>query len=94
MQDGILLFCNEAFAAMIGYIPAEIIGTPVPNLIAPEDRDMVMERQRNRLAGKSQKESYQFKMLHRDDTTRVPVLLSVGIGTCRTGQQLSELSGT
>jgi len=83
MQDGFLRFCNEAFAAMIGFTPSEIIGMPVPGLIAPEDRDLVMERQRSRLAGKSLKESYEFRMLHRDATTRVPVLLSVGIGTYR-----------
>ena len=83
MQDGFLRFCNEAFAAMIGFTPSEIMGTPVPGLIAPEDRDLVMERQRSRLAGKSLKESYEFRMLHRDATTRVPVLLSVGIGTYR-----------
>jgi len=81
MQDGILQFCNEAFAAMIGCNPADIIGTPVPDLIAPEDREMVMERQRSRLAGASLEESYEFRMLHRDKTTRVPVILSVGIGT-------------
>ena len=83
MQDGLLLFCNQAFAAMIGSVPAEIIGMPVPDLIAPEDRDMVMERQRSRLAGRSLKESYEFRMLHRDGATRVPVILSVGIGTYR-----------
>jgi PAS domain S-box-containing protein len=81
MQDGICLFCNEAFAAMIGATPSEIIGMPVPDLIAPEDREMVMERQRARLAGKSLPESYEFRMIHRDGMTRVPVILSVGIGT-------------
>ena len=83
MQDGLLLFCNEAFASMIGSVPEAITGTPVPDLIAPEDREMVMERQRARLAGRSLQESYEFRMLHRDGTTRVPVLLSVGIGTYR-----------
>jgi PAS domain S-box-containing protein len=83
MQDGFLQFCNEAFARMIGSTPPEIIGTPVPDLIAPEDRDLVMERQRDRLAGKPLPESYEFNMLHRDATTRVPVMLSVGIGTYR-----------
>jgi PAS domain S-box-containing protein len=83
MQDGLLRFCNEAFARMIGSTPPEIIGTPVADLIAPEDRDMVMGRQRDRLAGKLLPESYEFRMLHKDATTRVPVMLSVGIGTYR-----------
>jgi len=83
MQDGILIFCNDAFAAMIGYTPAMIMGTPVPPLIAPEDREMVMERQRGRLAGKSRLDSYEFRMLHKDQKTRIPVILSVGLGTYR-----------
>ena len=80
MQDAILMFCNVAFAAMIGYTPKEIIGLPIPHLIAPEDRDMVMERHLNRLQGKSFAESYEFSMLHKDGTTRVLVALSVGYG--------------
>jgi len=83
IQDRVLIFCNEAFAAMIGSTPAEIIGKEIPGLIAPEDREMVMERQARRLAGQSLEESYGFRMLHRDGVTRVPVNLSVGIGTYR-----------
>jgi PAS domain S-box-containing protein len=83
MQDGRVLFCNRAFADMIGYTTEELIGSAVPGLIAPEDRDMVMERQKSRLAGKRLPESYEFKMLHKDGTTRVPVLLSVGTGNYR-----------
>ncbi len=81
MQEGILTFCNETFATMIGYAPAEIIGLPVPLLIAPEDRTMVMERQQSRLAGKPVQKSYEFKMLHKDAVTRILVKLSVGVGT-------------
>ncbi len=83
MQDGILLFCNKAFAAMIGYTLTEVTGMPVPELIAPEDRAVVIERQQARLAGRFPQESYQFRMLHKDGNTRIPVLLSVGIGTVR-----------
>lgn len=83
MQDGILRFCNEAFAAMIGYTPEEIIGLPIPHLISPEDRDMVMARHGNRLSGNSFGESYEFRMLHKDGITRVLVILSVGYGTFR-----------
>ena len=82
-QDGLLLYRNEALAAMIGYTIEEVTGMPVPKLIAPEDREMVMERQRARLKGKVLQESYGFRLLHRDGTTRVPVLMSVGTGTYR-----------
>jgi PAS domain S-box-containing protein len=82
-QDGILIYCNQAFADMVGYAIGEVTGMPVPDLIAPEDREMVMERQRARLAGKTLQESYGFRLLHRDGTTRIPVMMSVGTGTYR-----------
>jgi PAS domain S-box-containing protein len=77
-QDGIMLYCNEALASMAGYTAAEVSGMQVPDLIAPEDRDLVMGRQRDRLAGKPLIESYEFSLLHKDGTTRVPILISVG----------------
>ena len=82
-QDGLLIYCNQAFADMVGYAIGEMTGMPVPDLIAPEDREMVMERQRARLAGTALQESYGFRLLYRDGTTRVPVLMSVGTGTYR-----------
>lgn len=79
-QDGNLLLCNEALASMIGYTKEEIMGSPIPGLIAPEDREMVMDRQRGRLAGNSLQESYEFQLLHKDRITKIPVILSVGAG--------------
>ena len=80
-SDDILLMCNESAAAMMGYTPQEIIGFPATNLIAPEDREMVIERQRKRLEDKSPPECYEVRMIHKDATTRIPVTVSVGIST-------------
>ena len=82
-QDGLLIYCNQAFADMVGYAIGDVTGMPIPDLVAPEDREMVMGRQRARLAGKNLQESYGFRLLHRDGTTRIPVMMSVGIGTYR-----------
>ena len=82
-QDGILLLCNEKLAEMVGYTKKEATGMPVSDLIAPEDRDMVMGRQRARLAGEALLESYEFRLLHKDGITRVPVMMSVGTGIYR-----------
>ena len=83
LQDGILLLCNETLAEMVGYTKKEATGMPVSDFIAPEDRDMVMGRQRARLAGEALLESYEFRLLHKDGVTRVPVMMSVGTGMYR-----------
>jgi PAS domain S-box-containing protein len=82
-QDGLLLFCNTPLAEMMGYTTEEITGVPIAGLIAPEDREVVMERQRSRLSGNRIAESYEFRLLHKDGSTRVPVVMSVGTGTYR-----------
>lgn len=81
MQEGIVVFCNEAFAALIGATADDIQGQPIAGLIAPEDRDEVLERYRRRIMGADVPESYEFNALHRDGETRVLVHMNVGLGT-------------
>jgi PAS domain S-box-containing protein len=80
-RDGFLLFTNEPFAAMCGYTAKELAGKPFTPLVAPEDREMVLTRHRNRLSGDTLPETYEFALLHRDGTTRVLVRIRVGTGT-------------
>ncbi|NLV28130.1 MAG: PAS domain S-box protein [Methanomicrobiales archaeon] len=80
-QDGILLMSNEVQAAMLGYCVEEVCGMSITDLIAPEDRDLVLERHYNRLSGQKPPESYEYNLLHRDGKTRIPIRMSVGIGT-------------
>ncbi len=80
-QDEVVLFSNDVFASIVGYAPEEINGKPVPDLVAPEDRYRVMGRYRRRLEGKQEPATFEFHMLHKDGTTRIPVRMSVGIGT-------------
>lgn len=82
-QDGIALFCNNALAALTGYAQEEIPGMSIPDLVTPEDRELVMERQQARLAGHNPPGTYEFRLLHRDGSTRIPVLLSAGTGMYR-----------
>jgi len=80
-QDGILVFHNPAFSAMTGYADAELAGRSIADLIAPEDRDLVLMRHRERLGGKSLPETYEFSMLHHDGTTRIRVVMNVSPAT-------------
>ena len=81
VQDGRLAFYNRAFAEMTGYNEEELIGRLIPELIAPEDREMAMARHQERVSGRLAPESYEFFGLHKDGTSRVRVRLNAGMGT-------------
>jgi PAS domain S-box-containing protein len=73
MQDGVflaqggkLVFANAQLAAMVGYTAAELIQRSFIELIAPEDRDMVLDRHRRRTQGEAVDDHYEFRMLRRD----------------------------
>lgn len=85
-QDGVFIvadtrvvFHNAVVSRITGYRDEEIDGMPVSDLIAPEDREMVMRRYMERLEGKEPPARYEFRMLHRDGATRVAVRMSVSV---------------
>jgi PAS domain S-box-containing protein len=80
-QDGNLVFASPSLALLSGYTLDEVIGMPFSRLIVPEDRDMVLQRHLHRLAGKDLPESYEFSLLHKDNTTRILLQIRVGAGT-------------
>ncbi len=86
MQDGMfllqgtrLIFCNEALGRMVGRPAAELEGCEFLPLIAPEDRELVMERYRRRQAGNAVPAEYEFRLLHADGRRRIDVLMHVGV---------------
>ncbi len=86
MQDGMFLlqgrrvvFCNDAFGQIVGRPASELEGADFLPLVAPEDRDLVLERYRRRQAGESVPGEYEFRLLHADGRRRVDVLVHVGV---------------
>ena len=86
MQDGLFLaldgkldFVNHAFAEIIGYEVDELVGMDSEMVIAPEDRDFVVDRYRRRMTGEVMPTSYEFNLLHKDGTSRVSVLANMGM---------------
>ncbi|NHI90926.1 MAG: PAS domain S-box protein [Candidatus Lokiarchaeota archaeon] len=79
IQDQKMIFINDAFAKIVGYNAGEIIGTNFQDLIAPEDLEMVTNRYYRRQLGEHVPKEYEFKMLHKDGTTRIIVNMNVGI---------------
>jgi PAS domain S-box-containing protein len=69
-QDGVHLYVNDRYAKDLGYSAAELIGKPVREVVAPQDREMVEQRWLDRLAGKKVPRQYQLRSLKKNGTVR------------------------
>lgn len=68
-----IAYVNQAFARITGFTVEELLAFPWPRvqeLVHPEDRAMVWGRFRDRAAGKEVTPQYEFRLLHRDGSTR------------------------
>lgn len=81
VQDGRLVFYNRALTGLSGYTPEELEGKLLSDLIAPEDREMVVSRARERAEGRQVPDRYEFSLLHRDGITRSRMRVSTYLGT-------------
>jgi anti-anti-sigma factor len=61
-----MVFANEQLANLVGYSAADLIGRSITDLIAPEDREMVLDRHHRRQQGEEVSDHYEFRILHRD----------------------------
>jgi PAS domain S-box-containing protein len=84
IQDGVFLlynsryeFVNDAFARMVGYTPAELIGKDFRLIISPGDLKMVTNRYLRRLQGENVPAEYEFRMVHRNGTD---VFVNINVG--------------
>ncbi|HEU4951849.1 MAG TPA: PAS domain S-box protein [Holophagaceae bacterium] len=60
IQDGAFQYGNPAFLRIFGYSEAELKGMPVGNLVAPADRETVLNNIRKRVSGQLQSIHYTF----------------------------------
>lgn len=94
--EGRIAYANEAFARIYGWELSEVIGRPVAELIAPEDRGRVSAYTAIRRAGGPAPASYEFKGLRKDGST-VPLRINVTAysyhGRVCTVGLLEELAG-
>lgn len=79
IQKGNLIFVNNTLAKFVGSTPKDIINKPFPQFVAPEDRDQVLQRYKDRMEGKNVENEYEFKLLHIDNVTRVYCLTHVSL---------------
>lgn len=73
LQDGRIVFANAAVRTITGYSQDEVLQATesmIETAVHPEDRALVWERHRSRLAGQSPPTNYEFRILHKDGHAR------------------------
>ena len=76
MTDGVavvhdlkILYVNDGLRKLFGYSGSEeLIGKNIKVIVAPEDRDRVLERSRNRFSGKQVPSRYEYKGIRKNGT--------------------------
>lgn len=62
-----VVYANPALCRMLGRTAAEIVGRPFVDLIAPEDKSLVLDRHRDRVAGVDSPTRYTIHLLTADN---------------------------
>lgn len=76
LQDEKFRFVNDAIVNILGYTVDEIIGKHVSTVVPEELQEDSAKRLLRRKSGEGASLSYEFNLLHKDGTTRIPVILS------------------
>ncbi len=69
-QDGFVRFANPTTCRILRQSPEEIASRPFVEFIHPEDRALVVERHRRRLAGEEAETGYAFRVLNAEGEVR------------------------
>lgn len=76
-REGRTLLVNPSYARLFGFEdPADLVGSPLVEQLAPEVREAILERHRLRLAGNAALDEYETVGLRRDGST-FPFLVNV-----------------
>jgi len=66
VQDLIIKYANPRSSAIIGYSPQELIDTPMPNYIHPNELQKILKKYKRRLAGENPDSIYETKLIHKN----------------------------
>jgi diguanylate cyclase (GGDEF)-like protein/PAS domain S-box-containing protein len=88
IENELMVYANPALCALLGRPAADIVGRPFIEMIAPEDRELVLTRHRDRLSGRHGPNSYTLRLLSANG--RKPVCeLHVGLTVNRDGRTVA-----
>ncbi len=62
IEEGRIVFANQALLSMSGYSRDKVIGFPFDNLVAPQDKEKVQIRYRARMEGKNVPSQYELHL--------------------------------
>lgn len=79
LQDEKFIFVNDAIVDILGYTVEEMKGQHFSVVIPPELRDEAVRKNFRRKSGNGESWSYEFQLLHKDQETRIPVILSTNL---------------
>ncbi len=79
LQDEKFRFVNDAIVDILGYTVEEMTGQHFSAVVPPELRKESVQYNFRRKAGDGESWSYEFKLLHKDGKTRIPVILSTNL---------------
>jgi diguanylate cyclase (GGDEF)-like protein/PAS domain S-box-containing protein len=84
-QDGVFItqhmryvYVNHTYAEMLGYTPEELTGMEWIRVIAPEDRQMLLDLWDQRMRGKWESHAYEVRLLKKDGETRIIASVRAG----------------
>ena len=69
-QNGMHVYVNERYANVLGYSADELIGKPMMEVVAPQDREMARRISLDRLAGKKVPSQYELRSIKKDGSIR------------------------
>jgi PAS domain S-box-containing protein len=81
IQDGMIHFCNEAFARIGGYTTKEVIGKEVREFVPPEDIELVINSFGRCQAGKHIPMTSEFHILGKNKKTNATATITAGLIT-------------
>jgi PAS domain S-box-containing protein len=79
LQDGLIRFANPRALSFSGYSEEELASRPFLERVHPDDRENMVERYRQRIAGKRDQAVYVFRFLDREGRTRWVEINSIPI---------------
>ncbi|HNX56338.1 MAG TPA: PAS domain S-box protein [Prolixibacteraceae bacterium] len=79
LQDEKFRFVNDAIVNILGYTVEEMTGKHFSTVIPHELRDDAVLKNFRRKSGDNASWSYEFRLLHKDGKTRIPVILSTNL---------------
>ncbi len=79
LQDEKFRFVNDAIVNILGYTVEEMTGQHFRVVIPPELRKEAIRKNFRRKSGNGESWSYEFRLLHKDGKTRIPVILSTNL---------------